>query len=184
MRSFIKIALAASAVLLGFSGATYGQQANITFFGTASLGAAAINVDAPGTQITDTTLAYDVLIGFEVPLSPNGVALGIDGGWYDLGEADYSGTTLEINGFTVGGRLTVPLFGNDNTRLITRVGTYFWDGDIGGPTPASGDGTDVYFAGGVDFKLVPNVRFGIELEYIDFGGIDTLTPSASIGVYF
>lgn len=176
---YVKTLLAAG--LLAASTATPALAQNISVFVAGGLGMASVDVS---DVLTDDTFTYEFLAGFEVPVASNGLSLGIDGGWRDFGEADYGSLIAEVTGFTLGGRVAVPIY-DENVRLIGRVGALFWDGEIRSVFgPDSGDDIDVYYAGGFDFKLTPNLRIGTELEFYSFGEFDVMAPMARISANF
>lgn len=90
----------------------------------------------------------------------------VEGGYWDLGEAEDGGATISGDGLFVNVKASTPL-GSEDTRLFGKVGLFMWDSEACAGGCVSDDGNDIFFGGGVSFGNFNLEIFSMELEDAD-----------------
>ncbi|MGB0920307.1 MAG: outer membrane beta-barrel protein [Alphaproteobacteria bacterium] len=183
MKNVVTLGLAG---LLGIGIATSASATEPQFYGAAGVGYS--SYDLPSTAPAgsgDDSWGYSILAGAEFQTGHNGVTVAVEGGWKDFGDID-GGTgspDTEIDGWFAGIKAALPVSADGATRVFARGGQLWWEGTTG---PVSVDQEDWYYGGGIDHLVSPNIRVGLDLEFISLDpgagsqDIDTLSTTARV----
>lgn len=139
-------------------------------------GLGSANVEIEDFDGSDTYLK--IAIGGEISES-----MSIEGGYWDLGEAEDFGVTASADGLFGNVKFSHSL--NSDTRIFGKIGLFMWDGEIEGF--GSDDGNELFYGGGVSFDMGPgqlNLEILLTELGSDIGDFDITTIGGSYSIPF
>lgn len=108
-------------------------------------------------------------------------AVAIEGGWWDLGEAEDGGVSAEADGLF--GAVKGTLDTGGPVDIFGRIGLYLWDSEVcvDGFGCDDDDGSDLFFGGGIAFEAGPgDLNLEIHVFELDDTDVDTFGVSYTI----
>jgi hypothetical protein len=111
----------------------------------------------------------------------------IEGGYWDLGEAEDTGITASADGFFGDAKFSHNF--NSDTSIFGKIGLYMWDGKVcfGIFGCTSDDGNDLFYGGGISFAMGSG-HLNLELLKTelgaDLGDFDVTTIGGSYSIPF
>jgi hypothetical protein len=131
------------------------------------------NADVEVDDLEGDDTYFKITIGGQI-----GDGMYVEGGFMDLGEAEDGPFSAEADGLF--GALKFGTETGNGMLLYGRIGLYMWDaeGCVSGFGCADDDGTDIFFGGGVAWKVGPGT-LGAELQILELDDVDVTTIGAA-----
>ncbi|HET9680368.1 MAG TPA: outer membrane beta-barrel protein [Gammaproteobacteria bacterium] len=129
----------------------------------------------------DNRTAYKVYAG-----GTFGEIFGMELSYIDFGDAEDSGFTVAVDGYTIAATAGSPASGN--FRFYGKIGQLFWESEFGSDDSVieggDFDGNDTFYGVGMRYAMTQGIGMRVEYETYNLDQLDIDMPSVSLHVAF